>query len=74
MTDECALSPEAKTLQWNEKNLGNIFMITLNGSEGADALVKKGMHLQQLCSDYDTILLRRQNNIIIPIHGWSWRP
>ena len=43
MTDECALSPEAKTLQWNEKNLGNIFMITLNGSEGADALVKKGM-------------------------------
>ena len=41
MTDECALSPEAKTLQWNEKNLGNIFMITLNGSEGADALVKK---------------------------------
>ena len=41
MTDECALSPEAKTLQRNEKNLGNIFMITLNGSEGADALVKK---------------------------------
>ena len=39
-------------------------MITLNGSEGADALVKKGMHLQQLCSDDDTILLRRQNKII----------
>ena len=39
-----------------KKNLGNIFMITLNGSEGADALVKKGMHLQQLCSDDDMCL------------------
>ena len=74
MTDECALSPEAKTLQWNEKNLGNIFMITLNGSEGADALVKKRDAFAAALFWLWHHSIKKANNIIIPIHGWSWRP